>query len=130
MRKIILFTGVAAFFVLSFVSIGYSKDKNVSIATKGQAKAVPQIFEVSGQVTWCDSAGKYMMMHGERGQQVSLVIDKKTLVKKGKKKIKFSELKRGDKVLVKYEKVNESNVVKLIIVQEDVTAAQTKSHKR
>lgn len=120
-KLILIFSAVAI-----FASCASSTGKGLPAKKAATGKTTSEIPKITGKVTgynWSNST----ITISSAGTSLTIVSDKNTLVSKGGKNIKLTDIKSGDIITVTYESKKGVNTAKSIIVQEKGVSSSIKS---
>lgn len=120
-KLILIFSAVAI-----FASCASSTGKGLPAKKAATGKTTSEIPKITGKVTgynWSNST----ITISSAGTSLTIVSDKNTLISKGGKNIKLTDIKSGDIVTVTYESKKGVNTAKSIIVQEKGISSSIKS---
>ena len=110
-KLILIFSAVAI-----FASCASSTGKGLPAKKAATGKTTSEIPRITGKVTgynWSNST----ITISSAGTSLTIVSDKNTLISKGGKSIKLTDIKSGDIVTVTYESKKGVNTAKSIVVQ-------------
>ena len=110
-KLILIFSAVAI-----FASCASSTGKGLPAKKAATGKTTSEIPRITGKVTgynWSNST----ITVSSAGTSLTIVSDKNTLVSKGGKNIKLTDIKSGDIITVTYESKKGVNTAKSIVVQ-------------
>jgi len=110
-KLILIFSAVAI-----FASCASSTGKGLPAKKTATGKTTSEIPKITGKVTgynWSNST----ITISSAGTSLTIVSDKNTLISKGGKSIKLTDIKSGDIVTVTYESKKGVNTAKSIVVQ-------------
>lgn len=110
-KLILIFSAVAI-----FASCTSSTGKGLPAKKAATGKTTSEIPRITGKVTgynWSNST----ITVSSAGISLTIVSDKNTLISKGGKSIKLTDIKSGDIVTVTYESKKGVNTAKSIVVQ-------------
>lgn len=110
-KLILIFTVVAI-----FASCASSTGKGLPAKKAATGKTTSEIPKITGKLTgynWSNST----ITISSAGTSLTIVSDKNTLISKGGKNIKLTDIKSGDIVTVTYESKKGVNTAKSIVVQ-------------
>lgn len=88
----------------------------ISIAGVAIAKEKVKVKQITGEVAAVDAAAKSLTVKGKKAEVV-ISTDEKTAVKADKEKKSLSDVKVGDKVIVKYSEIDGKNIAKSIEIK-------------
>lgn len=92
----------------------------VAVAGSAGAAEKVKIKQYTGEVVTIDATAKSLTVKGKKAEIV-FTADEKTTVKVGKEKKSLTDVKIGDKVVVKYSEVDGKNLVRSIEVKPEKT---------
>ena len=120
-KLILIFTVVAI-----FASCASSTGKGLPAKKAATGKTTSEIPKITGKVTGYNWSNSTITIFSA-GTSLTIVSDKNTLISKGGKNIKLTDIKSGDIVTVTYESKKGVNTAKSIIVQEKGISSSIKS---
>ena len=121
-KLILIFTVVAI-----FASCASSTGNGLPAKKAATGKTISEIPKITGKLTGYNWSNSTITISASAGSSLTIVSDKNTLISKGGKNIKLTDIKSGDIVTVTYESKKGVNTAKSIIVQEKGISSSIKS---
>lgn len=125
MRKNVVSLLVMAGIIVSFAVHDACAGIPFFTKKKSTAPATVKSSQAAGNITELNIKRSTFMLFADRGW-IAIVVDKNTTLVKGRKNIKFADMKNGDFATVTYEIVNKINIAKSIIVGKGKSAPAKK----
>lgn len=127
LKKKFLIAILCSIIAITFIGVSFVSGEQESETIPSKVPVAAKLSQITGSVTAIDRAANSITVQKKRGEKVieaSILVDKTTLITKEKVEKTLSDLKTGDKVIVKYTKVGGRNIAKSIDIAKPEKEAQ------
>lgn len=120
MLKRFIFAFLCSIIAITFIGVSLVTGEQETLTVPSKVPLAAKLLQITGAVTAIDRVANSINVQKKRGEKVieaSITVDKHTEITEDKVIKSLSDIKMGDKVVVKYTKLDGRNIAKSIEIK-------------